>query len=279
MIKKLAISCLIACFLPVQITLAASNYGDTKHAAGEYVQHDHASHEKTDHVQASSKPMSQAIKSTTEAEKPLLPVFSARFELQSGVQSVDTNKTGDAAKNTDWLMDRKANNIATFNTASQQGEIWSRDQQGDISHSRLFVQDKKIIEYTNGELKTLNKVPNWQRLATIFDTKQIAKLNKTGEKGVLGQQAQLLEGKINGQQTVVWWLPSLQIPAYIQQGEGSAQTRMVLKELYQTTPTHWDWVNTALLSTYSTIDASDLGDMESDPFVKKIQNAEGHHHH
>ena len=279
MIKKLVISCLIACFLPTQITLAANNYGDAKHAVGEHGEHAHASHEKIDHAQASAKPLPLAVKPAAESEKPMLPVFSARFELQSGAQNVDTAKTNDAVKNTDWLMDRQANNIATFNTASQQGEIWSRDQQGDISHSRLFVQDKKIIEYTNGELKTLNKVPNWQRLATIFDTKQIAKLHKTGEKVVLGQQAQLLEGKINGQQTVVWWLPSLQIPAYVEQGEGSAQTRMVLKELFQTTPTHWDWVNTALLSSYSTIDASDLGDMESDPFVKKIQNAEGHHHH
>ena len=33
------------------------------------------------------------------------------------------------------------------------------------------------------------------------------------------------------------------------------------------------------IANYRQIDAADFGDMENDPFVKKLMAAEGHHHH
>lgn len=243
MMKKLAITCLMFCFLPVNLAIAANN-------------HEHHENEvKTIPAQY------------VNTENVLLPSISVKFELQTSTQNVD------------WFMDRKLNSIATFNGASQQGEMWSRNPNGDIEHSRIFLQDKKLVEYTNGELKTQNKLPQWNRLASIFDPKQIEKLNKTGEKVLFGKQAFVLEGALNGVPTIVWWMPEIQIPAYVQQGEGNMSSSLVMKEILTQTPSTWEWANPSMLETYTRLDASDLGDMEGDPFVKKLLELDGHHHH
>jgi hypothetical protein len=53
---------------------------------------------------------------------------------------------------------------------------------------------------------------------------------------------------------------------------------MSLKEIFTQTPSSWQWADQAILDNFSKIDASDIGDMESDPFVKKLLEMEGHHH-
>lgn len=177
-----------------------------------------------------------------------------------------------------WYMDRKSDAISTFNEHTQHAELWMRDAIGNIAHSQVFANDKKIIEYSHGELKTLNKIPHWDQLASIFAPAQIAQLQLTGTETHFGQTAQVYEGVLNGIQTKICWIPALQIPAYIEQGEGKHLSAIVLKEVFQSTPAHWMWANNANLDDYLRIDASDLGDMESDPFVQRVQALNGHQH-
>ena len=203
---------------------------------------------------------------TTATSATTLAPMSARYELSIAGQA------------TDWFMIRQPNTVITFNAKSQQGEIWQRDQHNDIEHSRIFTEDKKLVEYTNGELKTLNKLPQWAQLASIFAPEKIATLEKTGEQIVLGQRAEVLQGKLSGVPTIIWWLPELQIPARIEQGKNESATVFLMKEMHQQPPASWNWADSAVLNDYARIDASDLGDMESDPFVKKLLTMDGHHH-
>jgi hypothetical protein len=222
-----------------------------------------------DHEKEQNQPAQmQSIKAEQSeiANQGSLPSISVKYELQNSIQKMD------------WFMDRKPKSIATFNAASQQGEVWSINTYGDIEHNRVFVQDKTIVDYTNGQLKTLNKVPQWNQLASIYSPKQIAKLNKTGEKILFGKSVTVHEGVLNGLPTVIWWMPEMQIPAYVQQGDGKARKSMMMVEMRTETPSTWSWVNPTALVNYARIDASDFGDMESDPFVKKLLELEGHHH-
>ena len=198
-----------------------------------------------------------------ESTKP----FSVSYELLANGQK------------TNWDMVRKPDSIITFNETTQRGEIWQRDNKGEISHTRIFPREKKLVEYTQGELKTLNKLPNWNQLASIFNPEQVTKLKKTGEKERFGKQALILEGTLNGLPTIIWWIDELQIPAYVKQGEGHLRTQIIMKALYKVTPAQWAWADSSTFENYAKIDASDLGNMESDPFVKTLLKAEANHHH
>lgn len=195
-----------------------------------------------------------------------LPTLSVRYEVRNASQSQE------------WFMDRKINAISTFNGDNLRGEIWTRDHRGDIEYSRVFMEDKKLVEYSTGELKTQNKLPDWAQLASIFAPKIIASLKVSGEKIQFDEQVLVLEGKINNVETTIWWIPKLQIPSYVSQKQGTVDSSMTLKEIYKQTPTTWQWLDTATFDSFSRIDASDIGDMESDPFVKKLLQLDGHDH-
>lgn len=206
------------------------------------------------------------IKASTYQSVDQLPSISVKYVVQNITQ-----------KN-EWFMDRKINTIATFNGMNQQGEVWTRNQNGEIEYTRFFLKDKKLVEYTTGELKTRNIFPNWAKLASMYNPKDIELLKRVGKKDLFGRQVVVLEGEINKVQTVIWWIPELQIPAFVQQKQGNIDWSISLKEIFTQTPSSWQWANPATLDTFSKIDASDLGDMESDPFVKKLLEMEGHHH-
>jgi hypothetical protein len=213
---------------------------------------------KTDSIQSIYHPSNQDTLG--------LPTLSARYEIRS------------ASQNHEWFIDRKMNVISTFNGDNQRGEIWTRDHRGDVEYTRVFMEDKMLVEYTTGELKTQNKLPDWNQLSSIFDPKVIESLKISGEKMHFGEKVLVLEGKINNVQTTIWWIPKLKIPSYVLQKQGNVDTSMTLKEIYNQTPITWKWLDTATYDSFSRIDASDVGDMESDPFVKKLLEIDGHVH-
>lgn len=195
-----------------------------------------------------------------------IPPLAARFKLHT------------ADRDTDWFMIREPRRIATFNAGSRQGEVWTRDEQGRIEYTRVFADDRKAIDYTSGQMETLNMAPDWARLASIISPETIAQLRKTGERKMLGRRVLVLEGKVEGAPLRLWWLPQMQLPARLEWGHGNAATRLVLQEIHKQTPIDWNWTDESVLDTYAKLDATDLGDMEYDPFVQKVLRQDGHHH-
>jgi hypothetical protein len=200
------------------------------------------------------------------AVQQALPSLAARFELRAG------------GRGADWFLIREPQRVANFNTGSRQGEIWAKDQQGRMEYTRVFAEDQKILDYTDGQLKTMNMQPDWAQLASIIRPDALAQLRKTGERKVMGKRAVVLEGKMDGMRTRLWWLPELQLPARFERGTGKTATLLVLRELHDQTPAAWNWTNDAVIETYARLDATDMGDMEYDPFVQKVERQDGHHH-
>lgn len=200
----------------------------------------------------------QPIYQSVNFNESALPTLSVKYEIRNGTQKEE------------WFLDRKINVISTFNGHSQQGEIWTRDLHGDIEYSRVFVNDKKIVEYTTGELKTQNKFLKWNQLASIFAPNTIARFKVAGKKNQFGEDVLVLEGEINNIQTTIWWIPRLQIPSYVSQKQGMVDFSITLQKMYKETPISWKWTNQATFENFSIIDASDIGDMENDPFIKKL---------
>lgn len=200
----------------------------------------------------------QPIYQSVNSNESALPTLSVKYEIRNGIQKEE------------WFMDRKINVISTFNAHRQQGEIWTRDLHGDIEYTRVFMNDKKLVEYTTGELKTQNKFLDWNQLASIFAPNTISRFKVEGKKIQFSEDVLVLEGEINNIQTTIWWIPRLQIPSYVSQKQGKVDFSITLQKMYKETPESWKWASQAIFENFSKIDASDIGDMENDPFVKKL---------
>lgn len=196
----------------------------------------------------------------------MAPALAARYEWRAG------------ARGGDWYLTREAARIETFNAASRQAEVWERAPDGGIEYRRIFLDDRKIVEYAPGELKSRHAEPEWAALASLIAPYKIAGLRKSGERTVLGRRALVLEGKIDGVWTRLWWLPDAQLPARLERGQGKRLVRISLRELHERAPANWPLMNEARLSGFGLIDVADFGDMEYDPFVRKVLLQDGREH-
>lgn len=195
-----------------------------------------------------------------------LPPLAARYELK-------VNQTAG-----EWYLWREATSIETANPATGQSTIWERTSANDFSYRRIFHNDKRIVEYSPGEIKTRNATPDWAKLASVISPQLLDELKRGGKKTVFGQSAIRYIGNVGGQKVEVLWLEQAQIPARLQMSGKGQQMTMVLKDLYTQSPAGWPRVDEDKIAAYGLIDAADFGDMESDPFVARLMQQEGHGH-
>lgn len=215
---------------------------------------------------AHEPPPSAAAFATAAATATTLPPLAARYQFQTG------------KRNSDWYLIRNDNRIVIFDAASGQAKLWEKDARGEIEFSRVFAADRRVVEYAPGEIKARGAVPDWNALASIVGSRDLAGLRKTGERKVLGRNATVLSGKTASGKLQVWWLANERLPAMVQHGQGDKAVRLVLRELRPQPAREWNWAEPETLATYARLDAADLGDMEYDPFVRKVLQLDGHSH-
>lgn len=200
------------------------------------------------------------------AAESAAPALAARYELRVG------------AHTTDWYLLRTATRIESFNAGSRQGEIWARAPNGAIDYRRVFVDDRKIIEYSAGELRARGAMPRWEKLFSLVDPALVTRLRQTGERVVLGQHAQVLEGDLDDAPMRLWWLPEARLPARFERGAGDQLLRLELIELHAAAPAQWPQLGDDQVVGFGRLDAADFGDLEADPFVRKVLAQDGHEH-
>ncbi len=181
---------------------------------------------------------------------------SYRVELQSGKR---------AAQVQTWYLKREPQRITIYKP--NMGDIWLRDQAGQISFERIFHDDRTVVEYTAGELRTLGVTPVWGELASIFDPARLQKLKAQGRKaGVASYQ-----GKLGEEQVKVEWLNESSLPRLLVRSAHGKSVRFTL--LKQPAPLPESIVAShRAMDDYTRLDASDFGDMEYNPVVKKAMH-------
>lgn len=195
-----------------------------------------------------------------------MPALAARFEVRSG------------SKHSDWYISRTSSRIETANASTGLNEIWEHSAPGQYLLTRIYNADQRIVEYTPGELKTRSVEPDWARLASVVPTQWLDKLQRSGERQMFGQTATHYRGRIGAESVNLWWLEQSCLPASLTRSGPQGRIAMQLKELHGQAPTAWPMVSETKIASYGKIDASDFGDMESDPFVARIQKQDGHAH-
>jgi hypothetical protein len=211
----------------------------------------------------------------SDSDQPLSEV-ACRYEMK--VTSFSTPKPK-APFTTAWFFWRKPNIIQTQDADGDHGEIWERTANGSIQYRKLYHIDKTAVEYMPTDMPANNMKFDWFKLSGMLSKEELNTLKLIKIKSVLGRNAELRKGNINGQALEVLWLPNENLPASIIRKDKKSRMELRLIDITPLSASAKKPVALEEISDYRHIDAADFGDMENDPFVKKLMSAEGHHHH
>jgi len=211
-----------------------------------------------------------AAATSAASPAPLAPL-AARF--------AETRRDGHGhAVTNDWFFYREGDHIET--AQRDYAEVWQRDDRQAVTLRRVFHGERKIVEYTTGELRTQHRLKDWRELGSILDARTLSRLRRVGTDTVLKQPAVRYVGHSGDTRIEVLWLPRLNLPARIVRSTPQSRYSLVLRELLPAAAAAWPRVDAAATADFEIIDGSDLGDREYDPFVRKVLSMDtGEHRH
>ncbi|MEO8297542.1 MAG: hypothetical protein ABI574_06995 [Burkholderiales bacterium] len=163
-----------------------------------------------------------------------------------------------------WTFWRDARRIALIKGSEE--EVWQREPAG-IRLQRLYHADHKLVDYTPGELRTLQVNARWLPLGTLIDEALLPTLRRRGTAALPHYS-----GRVRGEQIDLQWDPARRLPLQMtrRSAQGSVQfQRLAVQAEPGQAPPQWP-VPTPDRSDYDRVDAADFGDMEGDPFVRKV---------
>jgi len=174
-----------------------------------------------------------------------------------------------------WQMWRSANQVQVRAMDSEEGERWTREADGRIFYQQVFYSERKTVEFTPGDLAAIHQQFEWNKLASLIDPAQLqSQLKKTGEKKTaFGYAVFRYRGRTKDGGMDLWWAPELQLPVTLRVYNHRRALRTELKAIHPLSRTPLAQPD---LSGFEEIDFADLGDKESDPFVRRIEHR--YHH-
>lgn len=180
-------------------------------------------------------------------------------------------------RSTEWFFTRNGNRVEIGR--GDYVEQWERDERGQVNWRRIFHADRKVVAYTPGELRALERELPWETLNTIYDAKHLlGKLKRVEETRWLDRPAARYAGKVGSDEIEVVWLEAEQLPARIVRRDQVHTYQLTLQELRSEPAQGWPRSDLARAADYEEIDGADLGDREYDPFVQKVLAMDGHGH-
>lgn len=211
---------------------------------------------------------------TDSASNQQLTDVACRYET-----TITPDDKSTAPSTTTWFFWRKPDMIQTQDESGRYGEIWEKTATGNIQYRKLYPADKTAVEYMPADSTTHNLDFDWNKLSSMLSQQELDALKFVENKPVLGRSAEVRTGKINEQSMEVLWLPTEQLPASIIRKDKTGTVELQLVEITPLTAARQKPIDRETIANYRQIDAADFGDMENDPFVKKLMSVEGHHAH
>lgn len=206
------------------------------------------------------------------AAQELLPPVAARYLV--------TVLGEEGEKSFTWYLYRRPAEVVAINADSRTMEVWRRGPGAETTLLRIFDTERKIVEYSWGELRVRGIEPSWTALGSVVDPAVVAKLRTLGPEKVLGHAATRRALDASPEPASLVWVDDVGLPARIELGRGKARVRLELAALRDAPAPDWPEVPTreALdLDGYERIDIADFGDKHEDPFVRYVEklDAEG----
>jgi hypothetical protein len=185
-----------------------------------------------------------------------------------------TTISGDDSTVNSALIVRTASAVEWIYLTSNASELWTKTSNDLWFYSKVFHADRQVIEYSPVDINLLGIHQQWQQLAINPDILHAAISTKPAAD-FRGWQSVIYTGKVEGITYEVLWLPQLSIAARVIAKQGKQKTVTEIRMLYINQQAPFTFSD---ITHYRTIEYTDLGDMERDPFVMKIQHELLDHH-
>lgn len=162
-----------------------------------------------------------------------------------------------------------------YRIAGEPIRVWRKTPDG-VELRELYPADRRMVAYAPGDLRTLDKVPDWAQLSGLVDPALRARLAVTGNASAFAQPLARYRGADAQEKHVeLDWLPAVGLPARYCTGKPdsskcSGGDAIRLQGLAQLPVERAFTPLDGLLE----IDHADLGDMELDTFVHGLSHAE-----
>ncbi len=200
------------------------------------------------------------------ADAPAWPAVQAAFDVS--VSHADGKPP--AAQR--WQLWRGADLIVL-----RKGQIedrWQREANGAVSLARVFHDERRVVDYTAGELVTLGIAVDWLALGRFVGGAEFAALGCANGQQAADDSAEgrRYEGRLpDGRQVSLRWNEARQLPSSLERR--SEDGRRVRYELVANERLSADEAEApaGVPLDYLRIDAADFGDMPYDPFVRKVE--------
>lgn len=207
-----------------------------------------AGHDHAGHVHEAAPSVTSAAALTDW--QPLVAQYRVTLRAAGQPQRVET-----------WTLWRDAQRIALIKATTE--EVWLRDPSG-IRLQRLYHSDHKLVDYTAGELRTMRIDARWLPLGTLIDETLLPQLKRSG-KAVTPRYT----GTVQGEKIDLQWDATQRLPIQLTRISTKGSVQFQRLAVHTQAPLRWP-VPTPDRSDYDRLDASDFGDMEGDPFVRKV---------
>lgn len=169
----------------------------------------------------------------------------------------------------DWYFHRDRKQVALLK--GNIDEAWHRNERGHLRFERVFHEDGRAVDYSTGELLTLNVHADWTALSSFIDPRDLLNLRVQSRTGRGAEQRLRLVGVVGGESWTVDWLPALQLPArLVRSSRERGVIRLELKQQASVAPLHWPRPG-ARSADYLRLDAADFGDMDYETVVRKSE--------
>ncbi|MEK6750557.1 MAG: hypothetical protein AABY83_15365, partial [Pseudomonadota bacterium] len=120
---------------------------------------------------------------------------------------------------------------------------------------------------------------DWTMLNQVVAERQLRALKHVATVIFLGRPAERYIGHQGEEKIEVVWLPHEALAAKYVRATHKQRMTLELKELHPSPAAHWPNANPATSEAYDFLDGADLGDMEYDPFVRRVLASDGQHGH
>lgn len=188
-----------------------------------------------------------------------------------------TTTTGDNSTPHIAQLVRSGDAVEWHYLANNTSELWKKTTNNLWFYHKIFHTDRQVIEYSPVDMNLLGMHQQWQYFA-INPAILPALTHSNAAENFHGFLAILYSGEQSGINYEVLWLPQLSLAARITATQGKQKTITAIRALYVNQQAPFTFSD---ITQYRTIEYTDLGDMERDPFVMKIQHElleHGHSH-
>jgi hypothetical protein len=192
---------------------------------------------------------------------------------QLGIEYVSAKGNSEDKRQVHWRVWRTPGKLAYEYPEKGIVEIWQLTPQNKVEFMRLFTHEQRGIYYQNEDLKAVNMLKQWQDLNQLVPVSSRVRFTKTNiaqtgtSKPGLSQDACFTYQdyySAESKQHLVW-INELDLPKTIL--FPGQQVNIQFKRFHSAVESHAFF---AQLAHYDLLDFADIGDSESDPFIRNM---------